>query len=535
MEAIPRFWMKGRTVIMGQNINELYFDEILNYLETAVVNKFEEDEEVYTIDLFPPSLELQQADPSCVEDFMQKEKYADLMELDIAISAGMLVYGKNSFEKNRIEADSFNRFLIRPDQVTNNKVVVQIDVDALDESSIKALNKFCIMAKERDLDIKLVAYRGIVEKVDTGRVMYHFSREELAKLERVNSLVKKHFNRQLIYQAGASFVPRKNWQHNDVVLANERLEKLAQDLLALELSPAEMLAAIHKYVASFIYKSENFHAEEARSILSILSDQETPAIVCAAYASLEKALIGKLNEFGYKGLDCQLATYFDCGNKGKSAYHCFCIVDIDDKKYNVQGKYYEDATKDAPTEKVRYQQAFNFFMLPICDLAKIKKTQVLEADVQFMQEIVSYLINKGSLKKMMGYKQAIVKRPMKIKGVYQPSYVLSLAGQGKAVDYQTMKEIIKNVYKKLLPGLSEERVESAYNYEIAMSIYFAKFVFKKDATNPFAVKANSMTAEEFEDIKNFVFPSEEIIAKLQEQIVQEQNVAGAEQKFEERA
>ena len=515
MEAISRIWARGRTVVMGQVISETYFENILQYFESAIVNKLSEDDAIYTMDLFEPDEQQLKEDPSALEDFKKKKEYADLMDLAIAISSAMLLEGKMDFEKNKLEVDAYNRFLLRPDKITDTSVFLQVDCDALNDETIAKLESFCQMVKDRNYNLQLVVYRGVVEKIENGRVLYNYSAEELNKLDKVNNLSMKYFNKQLIHQAGASLTPRKRWYHDEVVVANHRLEKLAQDLLKLRLSPVEMMVVIHKYCSSFVYMSENYHLEDSRTILSVLSDQETPAIVCAAYANLEKALIDKLTSYGYEGLDCQLSTYRIRDHRRKDTFHCFCIVDVDDKKYNIKTKCYEDATKDAPTQKVPYQQAFNHLLLPISDVAKMKKIyRLYESNVQFMQETVSYIINKGSLKNMKGYKLACPSAAKELDKTKQPPKMMSLAPQSHAIDYDTMKKVIGNAYKKMLAHLDEKEITRAVNYEIAMSLYFAKYIFKKNATNAFAVKAHSLTKQEFEDIKNFVFPSEEVFEKL---------------------
>lgn len=518
-KVVGRIWMNGRRILMGQCIKEYYFDSIFDYMSKAVVNVVPPDQEIYSIDITEPSEEMLREDPSAAEAFKEMKEYESKMSKALVLSAEMGEDHDFSI-KNSTMPGKFDRFITHLNMVTDNCVEVQIDIDVLNDETIETLKKFCSKAKKKGFEVKLVAYRGMLEKINGGRVVYCFNQTELELLSKVNNICQKTFGRELLFQAGPAFIDLRQWKYSEVLSANNKLYKVAKDIFDLNLSPAEAQLVIHKYASSFFYRPEKEYVENSRTILAVLSDQNSPHIVCGAYASIEKAITDKLIEMGFKGLENELCTYKtrEPGDKLPS-FHCYNLVSICDKKYNLRGKYVDDATKDAPTEEFPFQQALNFYMVPISDLAKLKEFDIKEDYARYMVEVANYIVFSGALKTDQKHRMALIKKYSDLNAFNETSRVFASSNQGVPIDYETLKKITYNTFSKLLPEVPEDRRKIMINYELAMSVFFARTIFKKNAQNGFVKHANSLTREQMKDVKNFVFPSKEQFKNLQDKMM----------------
>lgn len=514
-KVVGRIWMRGRQIVMGKVIKDFYFNSIYDYIDKAIINVLPPDEEIYSIDLMEPTERQLKKDPAEGAAFKEMLRYETQMSKALHLSAEMK-QGFEAFVKNRQTPERYDRFITRVKQVTDNCVDVQIDIDELNEQTIASLNKFCRNAKKRGQDIRLVAYRGMLERVKGGRLAYCFNQQELEKIAKVNAICQKYFARELVFQGGPSLIDIKRWKYSEVVKANNKVYSVAKDIYDLHLSPAETQMVVHKYSSSFFFEYEKGYAEEGRTILSVLSDQSNPAIVCAGFASIEKAVTDKLREMGYKGLKNELyACRTICKNEKEPEFHCFNIVSIKDKKYDINGKYVDDSTRDAPSTKMPFQQALNFYLIPISDWGKLKYYSIAESYVKYMREISNYVIFDGFLKTKDKVKMAMINNSQDIDKILGESKVFALTKQGQPIPYETLKKITYNTFAKLLPEVPEERRTIIIEYELAMTVLFAKDNFKKNAQNGFAKHAYSLSEEEMKNVQNFVFPNAKNFKKLQ--------------------
>ena len=522
VQSIDRIWMKGRKIIMGQVVSPMFFDGLYDYIDRVIINTLVEDKTIYSCEEEIASKEKLMTNPELAIEYKKMQQYRRKMQKAICLSSTM-EEKVEAYEKNRKLPERFDRFITRIGKVTDNCVEVEIDLDAINDKTIVYLNTFCRNAKKRGQEIKLVVYRGMAEPIDRGRLIYLYNTDELEKLSRVNDISKRHFGHEIVLQSGPAFVELRQWTYAEVVEANNKVYKIAKDIMELDLSPLEAQLVIHKYASSFFFhKAEGASAEMTRSIMCVLSNQRSPMIVCGGYASIEKAITEKMIEMGYKGLKNQLFTCREVLNREKQpTFHCFNIVEVDDKKYKKKGKFLDDATADAPNEEMPFQQALNYYLLPISDLNKRKNKHSLEDFAMYMQEVVDYLAFEGVLKSKHKVKLAKVNKLTDVNKICEESRVFSIKGQGQAIDYQMLREVTFNTFNKLLAEIPEQRREIMINYELAMTVLFAKYNFHENAQNGFAQHAYSLTKKQFKDIQNFVFPDEEGFKKLQQQMLGE--------------
>ena len=133
---------------------------------------------------------------------------------------------------------------------------------------------------------------------------------------------------------------KKMWTLNQVVEANNKVDKFVEYIKENELSPFEAMLYIHKVATNFVYNGEGTIMQEGRVLPSILN---TDKIVCSGYSTLVKAIVDKLD---MPGLKCELKGCYIIID-GKPHGHCHNLVTIDDPKYSVKGTYVEDACWDS--------------------------------------------------------------------------------------------------------------------------------------------------------------------------------------------
>ena len=132
-----------------------------------------------------------------------------------------------------------------------------------------------------------------------------------------------------------------------------------------------------------------------------------------------------------------------------------------------------------------------------------------------MREISNYVIFDGFLKTKDKVKMSMINNSQDIDKILGESKVFALTKQGQPIPYETLKKITYNTFAKLLPEVPEERRTIIIDYELAMSVLFAKDAFKKNAQNGFAKHAYSLSEEEMKNVQNFVFPNAKNFKKLQ--------------------
>ena len=516
MAEVSQVWMYDRNIIFGKNIDSYFFNEVLEYMDFRSVNAVETDEkkrELKTIDISHPN----EARVLVNEDIIERMKKE--VEYDIKIRSAVFMSSEYLHEsdnkkkifyanKNKVQNDDFKRFLPRIGQKTNNKFFFQIDLDGVNNSSLKELEKILKQAIKKGYDVQVVVFRGVLEKVNSGRMAYMFDESEMEKLDKINSLCLQITGNELLHQSSPSSVDVKKWKHSAVIKTNFKIDKVAKDIFALGLSPLETITVIHRYVSSFFYNDFNTDPEDPRSLVGLFANEENlPQAICPSLAMLEKTIVDRISKMGFKGLKAELGFYKAFyEDMDKETLHCYDLIQIDDEKYNTHGLYADDPTKDAPSAEAPMSQGYSFCMVPVSDLAKMYKLeQLIDTGIEYENEGTALALSRPYLK-TVGLPLAMAKKVFDkeiAKENRKPYQVLSRSGRGRAISYQTMKKAITVSLKKLMPD--NKNISNIVAYEIGASMLFAETNFEDNASNCFIKKVNKLSQEEYEVLQKFVF------------------------------
>lgn len=153
------------------------------------------------------------------------------------------------------------------------------------------------------------------------------------------------------------------WSLEEVISANNKIEKLVDKINESRLSPLEKIAVAYNLIANIkVYNEEGKESSKdlSRSIYALFNNDH---IVCLGYAQLFEAIVNRLGE------DVKAYTNFVDLEDGRHANN---FVYIKDEKYGINGYYLFDITKDARNfENVCYN--FSNFMIPLSAISKFKE------------------------------------------------------------------------------------------------------------------------------------------------------------------
>lgn len=236
-----------------------------------------------------------------------------------------------------------------------------------------------------DTDVRVVIENNMAEKdliCDNDKIEYIYSSEEMKKLIDFNNyLVEQGLKSQILFNE--YFLTYDNeslkycWYLNDVIKANNEIDKVVREIKGNKLSPYETMLYIHKYISANYGYGENASPDMFSNFpnieknCSVVSAVKFGQIICVGFASLVKAIVDKLDDENLKcefqGLGCfKKSPIIDGFYRVDS--HAICLVDINDEKYNIKGKYAEDVCADHKTMNDKNGRGFSSCMFPISDL-----------------------------------------------------------------------------------------------------------------------------------------------------------------------
>ena len=252
------------------------------------------------------------------------------------------------------------------------------------------IKKMYSLLQEMDSDriINIDIYEDLRAQETTSPVNYTYT------IEQFNSLVelynhmngyKKTGNREsgeifFTDDVSSRETPGTRLSLGDVYFINKRITDIVDYIKQKQFTPYEAMIYIHYYLSGLEY----FDSEKcfAQMITGPLLGQE---IVCSGYASLTKAIIDRLD---MPGLKCEIQGLNNI-LPDKSGYgdfsHAVCLIDIIDKKYDINSLYYDDISSDSivygdvfakgSEESELYKDLtgsyedgrFTYFLYPQCD------------------------------------------------------------------------------------------------------------------------------------------------------------------------
>lgn len=228
--------------------------------------------------------------------------------------------------------------------------------------------------------VRIVINDPMISQSNKSSANYVYTKEEMQKLIDLNNrLIDKGMKKGIVFNEYSQNLSEesydKSWDINEVIKANESLDKVVDSIKNKNLSPFEAMTYVHYYITKTFAYSEG-KVEECRVIPGIFKENK---IVCSGYASLVKAIIDKLDmpELKCDILSCDL--YQKKPPYKHEGGHCHNLIKISDKKYGIDGYYIEDACWDAKTEEFKKGRGFAHCLYPVGDLEHIK-------DMYYVQE-----------------------------------------------------------------------------------------------------------------------------------------------------
>lgn len=347
--------------------------------------------------------------------------------------------------------------------------------------SLETIEKYINAGVFSNRPLRLYIHNGDYKNEnDEDHVQMNFKDESIEKLKEINEFLK--FNNQEELKFIEDLMDSNLvWPLEDVIESHNYIKSVLCKIKFREFSPLETICYLH------IFTTQNFKYQEVKEALiprSIVGIVNYDAIVCVGYSRFIKAIVDKLN---IKGLRCDNFTTVlkesdKQGNEFLSEYvslntgHMQNLIYIDDEKYNVYGRYIEDATWDSLNDKYPKGKGFANFMFPVTDLLHVD-------GVKFEQY-------SDSIDEMLAMINLDVYTPERLRVVEDNKEYSTV------IPYSTLYECIKNVYRKILKVDNEEQLESYTDSAINISKKVSSAIFTSEASNAIRVDANFNGFEE---------------------------------------
>lgn len=139
----------------------------------------------------------------------------------------------------------------------------------------------------------------------------------------------------------------------DCLKTMDEIEKRANEIKQLNLSPMETIMYTYDQVRKRVYKEEKEDEDKTKSrdLTNVLFGEE---IVCVGYAKIFKAILNII------GIDCHCANII---SKTEDIGHERNIIYVKDPKYKIDGVYYFDPTWDSMRKEnsQNYLYSYNHF------------------------------------------------------------------------------------------------------------------------------------------------------------------------------
>lgn len=495
-------WISYGTVMFGREIDPCLFPRIFEF---AYALKDKTVKDYYS--LSEKEFKKVDFDSVTVEDLEGKGCYRKNFKTAVLLADDAenedIVVGRHNSER----VDELRRMFAG----RGEKLCVQFDVDGLNESRMQNIIEFCDRAKEKGFDVSISVFRGVLEPT-TGRIPYVYNENELSKLGELNAYSLRVLGKEITHEIVPTKNDQKRWTHEEVLKSNQTIKSIAKTIMSYNFSPFETMLVLHKYASSFDYIKSNTFPQNARAVTGILTGGES--VVCVGYAQLVKAIADEINSQNLK-VELNLLKFYPY-NKfkflvGECVNHCNNLVSINDEKYDIKGLYMDDACEDAVIEDVPTGEGLTNFMFPISDANKFAKKHICDSEGKSMQELNEYIIIRPLFKtrnrcKLIKYKETIKDL---IKDLKSPLSVLSRSNQGRVIPFKKIKSACTEVYKKLMPEMSDKQIQDLVDDDLSLSIFFAAVTFDKTSSNTFSVMGRKLKEQDIVAFSRLVAGNEE--------------------------
>lgn len=368
--------------------------------------------------------------------------------------------------------------------------------DLADQVFISNFKKCCSEAINRGMQFRVVLSEPMINKSNDSLIDYTYTNEEmLAIIELNNDLVSLGMRDQMRIDEFknniSAFDFDRCWTLDDVIKANNQIDKLVDKIKEKRLSPFETVVFVHKFITQvFEYKQGNM--EECRVLPGII---KTRKIVCSGYASMVKAIIDRLNipELSCDIVGCEI--YEKNESLDFEGGHCHNLIHIKDKKYSIDGVYVEDACWDSKTKDLPQGRGFAHCLYPVDDLKHFRDFYYVQKDKE--GRLASLIFDPDEMREVIDEASQILNEEVEWKDLKFSKYLK----RKKEVEYgadivrkygKTSQPIqiddYKHAHKVVLEAfnlclLSEQ--DKIVDKEIKMSQIFASSEFDKNAKSCF--------------------------------------------------
>lgn len=373
--------------------------------------------------------------------------------------------------------------------------------------NISYIEEMCSILGNSGIAYELII-DGNISKNNLEDRPYIYSPEEVVKLNELIVSQPIVENKMLFVETDfdeyswSQMDKRNAWTLKQVVYANKKLDEIVEHIKKMKLSPFETMLYIHKLASnsnkglldSKIYAASMINRNSSATFMGAIMKT---GIVCAGISSLTRAIIEKLN---IKGLSCKIVhvtthenpkneeienykkfikekkcdnrglkqSYFDYKKYGEVGRHALCLIHLEDKKYKINGSYFNDAMWDNCAD------SFALCCYPINDALKFNDVHIL----QLPQDIDNKNHTKNLDKSAYKYVKLLKK------GKYVPNIVQKYGEQSKPIEIEKYKKAIIEICLKENNKDFDAAVNETDEY-LKNSFKMAKNMWIDDAANLF--------------------------------------------------
>ncbi len=359
--------------------------------------------------------------------------------------------------------------------------------------------------------VNIIIEGDATSKMITGEegIEYNYSAEKYLRMFDINLELKKlgmkdsiRFNE--FFKTNDYTDLKTCWTLEEVLDATAEIDKIVFHIKDKNLSPYETMLYIHKYITSHYgygfnatNKTKNRSSEKVRSIIGAIQNDKT---VCAGFASLTKAIVEKLNMPGLK-CNYQVVEYHGKNKRGKnvSSAHALNLVDIDDPKYGIKGKYANDTTWDCKTKKCPEGRGYAFFMYPIADMTNFRNNALTRTSNASRVMVFDYMYD--------GQRERAQDEQIKM--------------SANPISLDSLTAAMTKVYSEEQAFCNGDSVETAVKKEIRRSMRCAWVTRILDGDNPLLKKADEIYNVKVKNYRSGILKSAKFTLKNENQALLE--------------
>lgn len=257
----------------------------------------------------------------------------------------------------------------------------------------------------------------------------------------------------------------KNIPYKEFYLMFSKLNEIVEFINHYNLSPLEKVLLVYDIVKANEYKAENKEEDYSvsRDLNQIINNDK---IVCVGFSNLMDFLLTNL------GMECNKInlTY-----KDKNSGHQRNYIHLKDKKYNINGIFFLDATWDSKTNE-NYIDNYRCFLKPINFFKRINSNEIIDKPTYFslFNKDIDEILNEIKNKKNFDFVKLSVTLSTLLKKINEKENFVMLFGD----DFDKIEKIINRVFKYYNKRIDEESFKNAL-YKVRRIEYINNIIKKE--------------------------------------------------------